>query len=482
MTGKMNDDAHLLWKYSREGSEQAFRDLVERHLPLVNATARRMTNGNTHLAQDVTQLVFTDLARKAGSLPEGTVLGGWLHRHTCYTALKAIRTETRRRTRERTAMELNDINQDAAQDAHWLQLAPVLDEALNCLGDEDRNAIVLRYFQQQDVRTVGEALGTSESAAQKRLGRALEKLRALISRRGVAVASAVTLASTLEASPVAVAVPGLATTIATHALGAATTAAVTTTLTLASLKTMITSKLVVSLTAVAAFGAVTTRLVTKNGTDAAPAVASAPVPVAKPPAAPLVVKATSSQVAAPVVPPAAARDADPATQPAPEATTPTENVFAAAPEPLVWSNNSGTVSGGTMNLNDPFGQTTVVTSGTGFLTLSGANPDSSGGTSSDSAVFGSGTNVIMLTGQSGTGGGPVQFSDNGDGTMSATFPDGTTQTIPKPSAPVILTNGGKAATLIMSTGTTQTVPGSGGTGGAVITGSGAVIIKSSPQP
>jgi len=131
MNGVMNDDAQCLEQYVREGSEPAFRKLVERYLALVNSTARRMTNGNTHLAQDVTQQVFTDLARKAGSLPRGTVLGGWLHRHTCYTALKALRTENRRQKRERIAMELNAINENSGHDAHWLELAPVLDEALN---------------------------------------------------------------------------------------------------------------------------------------------------------------------------------------------------------------------------------------------------------------------------------------------------------------------------------------------------------------
>ena len=87
MNGVMNDDAHCLEQYIRDGSEPAFRKVVERYIGLVNSTARRMTGGNVHLAEDVTQLVFTDLARKASSLPRGTILGGWLHRHTCYTAL-----------------------------------------------------------------------------------------------------------------------------------------------------------------------------------------------------------------------------------------------------------------------------------------------------------------------------------------------------------------------------------------------------------
>ncbi len=140
----MSDDAQLLRQFSREGSEPAFRELVERHLQLVNATARRIVAGDAHLAQDVTQIVFTDLARKAATLPDDVVLGGWLYRHTCYTAMKAIRAENRRRARERTAMETNMLNEDAVRDEQWARLAPVLDDALNQLGEDDRDAIVLR--------------------------------------------------------------------------------------------------------------------------------------------------------------------------------------------------------------------------------------------------------------------------------------------------------------------------------------------------
>jgi len=154
MNGVMNDDAQCLEQYIREGSEPAFRKIVERYIALVNSTARRMTGGNVHLAQDVTQLVFTDLAHKAATLPHNVMLGGWLHRHTCYTALKALRSENRGQKRETIAMELHAINENSGHDAHWLELAPVLDEALNSLGTSDRDLILLRYFQQQDIRSI----------------------------------------------------------------------------------------------------------------------------------------------------------------------------------------------------------------------------------------------------------------------------------------------------------------------------------------
>src|SRR5438445_9720749 len=105
----MPDDQQLLQQYARERSESAFGELVTRHIDLVYSAALRVVNGDAHFAQDVTQTVFIDLARKARSLPRGVVLAGWLHRHTCYAAATAVRTERRRRTREQTAMEMRAL-------------------------------------------------------------------------------------------------------------------------------------------------------------------------------------------------------------------------------------------------------------------------------------------------------------------------------------------------------------------------------------
>src|SRR5262249_52974216 len=96
----MMEDAQLLEQFRRDRSEAAFGELVTRHIDLVYSAALRKVNGDSHLAQDVTQMVFADLARKAGSLPRGVVLAGWLYRHSCYTAAKAVRSERRRRARE----------------------------------------------------------------------------------------------------------------------------------------------------------------------------------------------------------------------------------------------------------------------------------------------------------------------------------------------------------------------------------------------
>ena len=269
---EMNDDTQLLKQYARIGSEQAFGELVERHIQLVNSTALRMVAGDVHLAKDVTQVVFTDLARKAASLPGDLVLGGWLHRHTYFTAAKTVRTEIRRRNRERTAMEINDANESSPPEAHWQQLASVLDDALNHLGAQDRDAIVLRYLQSRDLRSIGLTIGTSEDAAQKRISRALEKLRRFLTHRGITLSGA-SLATVLDTGASPPVPQGLAASISAAALSGATTANTASTLTI--LKIMTTSKLSLTLASVVALVGVTAVVVTHMN----PVAADAPVVV-----------------------------------------------------------------------------------------------------------------------------------------------------------------------------------------------------------
>lgn len=188
-----SSDAELLTRYQTAPDGEVFRDLASRHLPLVWSTARRLVNGDASLAEDVAQIVFADFARKAPQLPVGTVAAGWLHRHTCFTARKMVRTEVRRRTREHTAAELHAASSATASpdamssdsDSLWSEAAPYLDAALDQLPRADREALLLRFYQRQDHRSIGSVLGTSEEAARKRITRAMEKLRAVFKRRGV---------------------------------------------------------------------------------------------------------------------------------------------------------------------------------------------------------------------------------------------------------------------------------------------------------
>jgi RNA polymerase sigma factor (sigma-70 family) len=172
-------------------------------------------NGDSHLAQDVSQTVFIDLARKAESLPGDVGLVGWLHRHTCFTAATAVRTERRRQGREQTAMEMRALDDNTRPE--WEQVAPYLDESLNQLNPADRDALVLRFLKQQDLRAVGEALGISDDAARKRVDRALEKLHVLLKHRG-ATLSAAALGTALATEAVTAAPAGLAASVAGIAL------------------------------------------------------------------------------------------------------------------------------------------------------------------------------------------------------------------------------------------------------------------------
>jgi DNA-directed RNA polymerase specialized sigma24 family protein len=133
----------LLRQYTAGKSDTAFGELVNRHIDLVFSAALRMTAGDRHLAEDVTQTVFTDLARKAATLPRDVVLPGWLYRHTCFTASKSIRTERRRQAREQIAMEMNAL--ENLPEPGWDRIAPELEDAMSALNDADRDALVLRF-------------------------------------------------------------------------------------------------------------------------------------------------------------------------------------------------------------------------------------------------------------------------------------------------------------------------------------------------
>ena len=248
---KMSDtDLQLLERYTRQHAEDAFAELVRRHLNLVFSAALRQVR-SPQLAEEVAQSVFTDLARQAHHLAPDTVLSAWLYQVTRRTAIDVVRREARRQVREQVACELNAMNATASD---WTHIEPLLDEAMHALAETDRTAILLRYFENKSLREVGQTLGTNEDAARKRVSRAVERLREFFAKRGVSVGTS-GLVVVISANAVQAAPAGLAVTIATAAALAGTTIATTATATATKAIAMTTlQKTIIGATLAAALG------------------------------------------------------------------------------------------------------------------------------------------------------------------------------------------------------------------------------------
>ncbi len=230
----MMDDIELLKEYAHHNSQEAFAALVARHLNLVYSVARRHVS-NPQQAEEITQAVFIILAKKAGSLRRETALSGWLYHTARLTAANHLRAEIRRTRREQEAY-MQSLPTETESDA-WTQIAPLLDEAMAGLGEKDRNAIVLRFFDGQHLKEVAAGLGTSEEAAKMRVSRAVEKLRRFFTQRGI-VLSATVIAGAVSAHSVQAAPIGLATTVTVAAVNGATVTASTLTLVKGALNIM----------------------------------------------------------------------------------------------------------------------------------------------------------------------------------------------------------------------------------------------------
>jgi RNA polymerase sigma factor (sigma-70 family) len=210
------NDLDLLRQYAAEKSEEAFTALVNRHLNLVYSSALRQVR-SPQLAEEVAQSVFSDLARNAVKLKSDTILSAWLYQVARRTAIDLVRKEARRQLRERVALEMTAMNSNVSD---WTQVEPLLDEAMAALEASDRAAILLRYFENKSLRDVGQTLGTTDDAAQKRVSRAIERLRDFFAKRGVPVGAG-GLATVISANAVQAAPVGLAATISSAAALAA---------------------------------------------------------------------------------------------------------------------------------------------------------------------------------------------------------------------------------------------------------------------
>jgi RNA polymerase sigma factor (sigma-70 family) len=244
---KMTTDSELLRQFAQTSSEAAFAELLKRHVNLVYSAALRQVNGDEHFAKDVAQTVFTDLARKAVSLSRRETLTGWLYTSAHFAAAKMVRGENRRRDREEKYMR--EPTSETALELDWEKIRPALDDAMHELNETDREAILLRYFENRQFIQVGAKLGLNENAARMRVERALEKLRGIFEKSGIATAMA--LASVISANAVQTAPANLAVALTIASIATAGTGTFT------LLKIMTATKLKLAISALVVAGAAT---------------------------------------------------------------------------------------------------------------------------------------------------------------------------------------------------------------------------------
>jgi uncharacterized protein (TIGR03435 family) len=203
---QFTDDSTLLRQYVEDNSDEAFAQVVSQHVNLVYSVALRQV-GNPHHAEEVTQAVFIILAKKAAQMRHDKALSSWLFQATRLTANNFIRSEMRRQHREQEAFMQSTLNETG--DEAWRNIAPLLDTAVESLSEKDRRAVVLRFYEGRTLRDVGAALGASESAAEKRVLRAVEKLRSIFTKKGIVLSAAVLTtaisANSVQAAPAALA-------------------------------------------------------------------------------------------------------------------------------------------------------------------------------------------------------------------------------------------------------------------------------------
>ncbi|HEX3719487.1 MAG TPA: sigma-70 family RNA polymerase sigma factor [Verrucomicrobiae bacterium] len=262
-------DSELLRRYARERSERAFEELVRRRINLVYSAALRQVNNDTHLAEDVTQAVFTDLARKAAKLARHPSLTAWLYTSTRFAAANTRRAEHRRGLREKEAHAMNVIHPASEHQPDWSQIRPLLDDAMHTLEADDREALLLRHFEQRSYSEIGSRFGLAEDAARMRVNRALGKLRDELAKRGMT--STVLAIATLLANNAVEAAPS-------HLAVGVARAAITNTAASGGLSLLLTAKIKLALAVlvIVAVVAIVRRNITETpATDALPAQANA---------------------------------------------------------------------------------------------------------------------------------------------------------------------------------------------------------------
>jgi RNA polymerase sigma factor (sigma-70 family) len=215
----MATDAELLHRYVEQRDERAFSELVQRHLGLVYSAALRRTGGRAYLAEEIAQKVFSDLARKASALIHHPAITGWLYRSTRYAAIDAVRAELRRQKLTQSLTTMSDVYSPPESQVDWEQLRPVIDEAMDQLKERDREIMLCRFFNGLTFAEIGQRLDLPENTARMRTGRALDKLRSYLGKRGFKSTTAA-LGMLLANQSLAAAPAGLSASVTVAALAA----------------------------------------------------------------------------------------------------------------------------------------------------------------------------------------------------------------------------------------------------------------------
>lgn len=187
-----------LQDYAITRDPDSFRVIVQRYESFVYAVCRRMLTSAD--AEDAVQDVFFKLMRHADQIQDDAT--GWLHRCAVNTCRDTLR---RNQTRRRRESNLQTTDRDADESPSGQLLAEV-DEALLELQDEERSLLTRYYLDGETQQSIATDLLVNQSTIQRRIDAALERLRNVISKRGI-VAAAAGIAAAMATSSTQAAVP-----------------------------------------------------------------------------------------------------------------------------------------------------------------------------------------------------------------------------------------------------------------------------------
>lgn len=177
-------DFRLLQRFSMEGDEQAFAQIVQRHAAMVFGAGYRILADRAR-AEEVAQEAFLRLARRPWSVTHS--VAGWLHRAATQVALDVYRSDSARRRRETEFVFHNPPPRPRQihEALHWAEISPIIDAALAELSESDRSLLVEHFLEGRTQQAIAAERKVSTATLCRQVKAALEKLRAHLGRRGV---------------------------------------------------------------------------------------------------------------------------------------------------------------------------------------------------------------------------------------------------------------------------------------------------------